>query len=133
MRVGGASGSSRCTAYFFLAYRMPAHAPPSRRYSTCTPTHSAWAISRSRRGAYFLHGYDSSADEFCDLGDDGVSETSDAVHPIGNPMSHSTHIGFSRPDTFSCAIASKSSFKFFSCIRSEDHPLFQTCEGGIGT
>src|SRR5690606_26967149 len=54
---------------------------------------------RSQRGACFLHGYDSSSDEFRDLGDDSVSETSDSVHPIGNPMSHSTHVGFSCPDT----------------------------------
>ncbi len=38
-----------------------------------------------------------SADHFGDLGHDGVSEASQSVHPMGNPMSHSTHIGFSRP------------------------------------
>lgn len=29
----------------------------------------------------------------------GVSEALKSVHPIGNPMSHSTHVGFSRPPT----------------------------------
>lgn len=37
------------------------------------------------------------ADQFDDLRDDGVSEGSKAVHPIGNPISHSTHVGFSPP------------------------------------
>lgn len=31
------------------------------------------------------------------LGHDGISEASKSVHPSGNPMSHSTHIGFSWP------------------------------------
>jgi hypothetical protein len=34
---------------------------------------------------------DGPADHFGDLGHDGVSEASQSVHPIGNPMSHSTH------------------------------------------
>src|SRR5262245_6785875 len=29
-----------------------------------------------------------------DLRDDGVSESFKSVHPRGNPMSHSTHVGF---------------------------------------
>jgi hypothetical protein len=37
------------------------------------------------------------ADEFWDLWDDSVAEGSKAVHPRGNPISHSTHVGFSRP------------------------------------
>jgi len=31
------------------------------------------------------------------LGDYGVSEGPQSVHPLGNPMSHSTHVGFSCP------------------------------------
>ena len=31
------------------------------------------------------------------MGDDGVSEGSQSVHPRGNPCSHSTHVGFSCP------------------------------------
>ena len=31
------------------------------------------------------------------LGDYGVSEAFKSVHPGGNPMSHSTHVGFSWP------------------------------------
>jgi hypothetical protein len=37
------------------------------------------------------------ADDFDDLRDDGISEGSKAVHPSGNPMSHSTHVGFNAP------------------------------------
>lgn len=32
-----------------------------------------------------------------DLGNDGVAESSQSVHPSGNPMSHSTHVGFNCP------------------------------------
>jgi hypothetical protein len=42
-------------------------------------------------------GDDEAADDFGDLGDYGVSESSKSVHPAGNPMSHSTHIGFTFP------------------------------------
>jgi hypothetical protein len=37
------------------------------------------------------------ANHFGDLGHDGVSEASQSVHPMGNPISHSTHCGFSLP------------------------------------
>jgi hypothetical protein len=43
-------------------------------------------------------------------GDDGVSEGSEAVHPSGNPMSHSTHVGFNCPGLASVA---------FTCWSSE--------------
>jgi hypothetical protein len=36
------------------------------------------------------------------LRDDGVPESSKSVHPVGNPMSHSTHVGFSDPPLVSC-------------------------------
>jgi hypothetical protein len=42
-------------------------------------------------------GHDVSSDPFGDLGDDGVAEASKSVHPVGNPMSHSTHVGFNCP------------------------------------
>ena len=32
-----------------------------------------------------------------DLGDDGVAKGAQAVHPMGNPISHSTQRGFSCP------------------------------------
>ena len=41
--------------------------------------------------------HDHASDQFGDLGDYGVSESFKSVHPLGNPISHSTHIGFSRP------------------------------------
>jgi len=37
------------------------------------------------------------ADVFGGLWDYGVSEGSKSVHPVGNPMSHSTHVGFKCP------------------------------------
>jgi len=33
------------------------------------------------------------------LWDYGVSKGSKSVHPVGNPISHSTHVGFSCPLT----------------------------------
>ena len=41
---------------------------------------------------------DGAANEFGDLGDYGVSEGCKAVCPVGNPMSHSTHVGFNAPE-----------------------------------
>lgn len=38
-----------------------------------------------------------SPDDFDDLRDDRVPEASQTVHPSGNPMSHSTHVGFNCP------------------------------------
>src|SRR5215831_10516346 len=42
---------------------------------------------------------DLTAHIFGDLGDYGVAEASQSVHPVGNPMSHSTHVGFRLPPT----------------------------------
>ncbi|WP_288063596.1 hypothetical protein, partial [Herbaspirillum sp.] len=36
-------------------------------------------------------------DHFGDLRDNGISEGFKSVHPSGNPMSHSTHVGFREP------------------------------------
>jgi hypothetical protein len=38
-----------------------------------------------------------SADPFGDLGHYAISEGSKSVHPMGNPISHSTHVGFNSP------------------------------------
>ena len=32
------------------------------------------------------------------FGDNSVTQESKSVHPVGNPMSHSTHVGFNVPD-----------------------------------
>ena len=40
---------------------------------------------------------DRAADQLRDLRDDRVSEGPKSVHPSGNPMSHSTHVGFKEP------------------------------------
>lgn len=42
---------------------------------------------------------DASANPLRDLRDEGVAEGGKAVHPSGNPISHSTHVGFSAPPT----------------------------------
>jgi len=43
--------------------------------------------------------HDPSADQLGDLWDDGVAEAAQSVHPSGNPISHSTHVGFNGPPT----------------------------------
>jgi len=44
-------------------------------------------------------------DHVGDLRDDGVAEASQSVHPSGNPMSHSTHVGFSCPPAAVCKLS----------------------------
>src|SRR5262245_33207425 len=53
----------------------------------------------SRRSIRALRRADPPRDPFRDLRDDRVAEPSKAVHPSGNPMSHSTHVGFNVPPT----------------------------------
>jgi hypothetical protein len=48
---------------------------------------------------FLLVGDDAAAEPLRDLGDEAVSEGSKSVHPSGNPMSHSTHVGFNEPPT----------------------------------
>ena len=43
--------------------------------------------------------HDLPSEPFRDLRDDGVTEPSKAVHPMGYPMSHSTQFGFKAPPT----------------------------------
>jgi hypothetical protein len=43
------------------------------------------------------HSADGVADRLREDGDDGVAEATDAVQPMGNPMSHSTQSGFNSP------------------------------------
>lgn len=44
---------------------------------------------------------DCAANVLRDLRDDRVAESPQSVHPSGNPMSHSTHVGFNVPPTIS--------------------------------
>ena len=44
-----------------------------------------------------MEGEEAPADDFRDLRDDGVAEGGKAVHSGGNPISHSTHVGFRFP------------------------------------
>jgi hypothetical protein len=37
---------------------------------------------------------DGSPDEIGDLWDDGIAEGAQTLHSVGNPISHSTHVGF---------------------------------------
>jgi hypothetical protein len=55
--------------------------------------------------------YDHPPDEFGDLWDYGVSESSQSLHPMGNPMSHSTHIGFNCPGVPVAVTASSKSLE----------------------
>ena len=57
-----------------------------------------------------FRGEDRAADQLGDLGDYGVSEGSEAVHPIGNPISHSTHVGFS------CPLCSDTTMDSMACL-----------------
>ena len=50
-------------------------------------------------------------DPFRDLRDKRVSQASQTVHPSGNPISHSTHVGFNEPLVPDAATASESSFE----------------------
>jgi hypothetical protein len=54
-------------------------------------------LSRLSIGSAMSVSHDRPPDFFNDLRDDGISETSKAVHPAGNPISHSTHSGFREP------------------------------------
>jgi hypothetical protein len=44
---------------------------------------------------------DHPADDLGALRDDRVAEGPQSVHPAGNPISHSTHVGFSGPEVTS--------------------------------
>jgi hypothetical protein len=43
-------------------------------------------------------------DYFRDLRDERVAERPKSVHPSGNPMSHSTHVGFNEPLPSECLV-----------------------------
>jgi hypothetical protein len=58
------------------------------------------------------------------LRDDGISEGSKAVHPRGNPMSHSTHVGFNAPvASRAIAVARSSPPLAGRFIRAKSGPL----------
>jgi hypothetical protein len=60
------------------------------------------------------------------LRDDGVAEASKAVHPRGNPMSHSTHVGFRLPP------ATAFSGKLFRWCWLGPPLLLASCTVGVG-
>ena len=72
---------------------------PPPTHANMTPT-----VTRRRRVASINRFYDSSPDPFRHLWHYGVSKSSQSVHPSGNPMSHSTHVGFNAPLVSSAAI-----------------------------
>src|SRR5262245_33611166 len=43
------------------------------------------------------NGDESPPEPFGELRDDGVAERAQSVHPAGNPINHSTHVGFNKP------------------------------------
>jgi hypothetical protein len=59
--------------------------------------------------------HDRPSDQLDDLGHDRVSEATQSVHPRGNPMSHSTHVGFSCPPTIAAASSGVSAFAATIC------------------
>jgi hypothetical protein len=65
-------------------------------------------------------------DDFDDLRDDGVSESPKSVHPSGNPMSHSTHVGFNAPP------ATAFSGKLFRPYWLGPPLLLASCTVGVG-
>jgi len=64
---------------------------PSQRFQRLADGKVGHAIANSWLGGYSRF----SPDDFRDLRHDGVSEALNSVHPRGNPISHSTHVGFS--------------------------------------
>jgi len=81
------------------AARCPrARARPAAASRGCLPR--GWKGLRNRRGCGLggscgLH--DGAPDHLGHLGDYSVSEAAQSVHPGGNPISHSTHVGFREP------------------------------------
>jgi len=65
---------------------------------------------------------DGAAYHFGDLRDDGISEGFKSVHPSGNPMSHSTQVGFRAP---CCPWQVSASFSVFVAPR----PLASSVSG----
>jgi hypothetical protein len=62
-----------------------------------------------------------------DLRDDGVSEAFKTVHPLGYPISHSTHVGFREPPT-----SAFRGFVFLS-IRLGPPLFFASCAVDVGS
>jgi hypothetical protein len=67
---------------------------PARHRSASAQTR----LARRGRGARsFLVLDDPASDPLRDLREEGVAEGGKTVHPMGNPISHSTHVGFNAP------------------------------------
>ena len=52
-------------------------------------------------GGFVFH--DCASNKLWYLWNNGISEGGETVHPVGNPISHSTHVGFNAPPT--CAFS----------------------------
>jgi hypothetical protein len=76
--------------------------------------------------------YNPFSDPLGDLGHDGVPETSQSVYPIGNPISHSTHVGFSEPLASWFSITSFNGREFRFCVAVDERPPFQSREEAVG-
>src|SRR6185312_7710003 len=67
-----------------------------------------WKPSAARASAWSsFDGKNGSRYDFRDLRDDGVSEGLKAVHPSGNTISHSTHVGFNEPVPLGCSMIAR--------------------------
>lgn len=63
--------------------------------------------------------------------DDGISEGSKTVHPSGNPISHSTHVGFNEPPVARATLEGRSSSPTDRRPAGCDGP-FQSVAPGVG-
>jgi hypothetical protein len=79
-----------------------------------------------------ISGYDATPDVLSNLGNYGVSESSNSVHPMGNPMNHSQNSGFSCPLACPCAAISLKGREFLASVASEARPDFQSLEVRVG-
>ena len=85
-------------------------------------------------GAFGVHLHYRAADDFRDLRNDAIAEASKAVHSAGNPISHSTHVGFNAPPAIrSTASGNVLSGDFPLAISvSGLAPRFQSLLDGVG-
>jgi len=84
------------------------------------PRHRLRAVWRGDcvgRWRGFDCGEDCPADQFGNLGNYGVSEGFKSVCPVGNPISHSTHVGFNAPDV------SETTCESINCLPINDRRL----------
>lgn len=133
--------------FSLLKLPVPPHIPPVRgvgKMACAGALAGVRSASEPRvhpdRASFVLR--DGIEDQVGDLGDDGVAEASDAVCPIGNPISHSENSGFSepwigRPSASCTAFGSWSRcglppLESFRKVLSQPFGCFQSRAAGVG-